>query len=176
MDILNSLRILSLPKWVVVFLAFVIFFMPIFCLWVFYLGFANVKKTEVTVAALALIGSTLPILLASIVLFFSNSGVKSLRNKTDLVLNRYIPKALRLIPDNLQSINDTAHERATVYFNHTSGVFYSDYKINFIDQNKTTNKENKEVELIVRIELNVKRVNFNLYIPKQKVEEFAKTH
>lgn len=174
MDILNNLKILSLPKWVVILLAFLILFLPMFSGWVFFLGANNFSKTEVTVSALGLLGSSFPILLASIILFFSNSGISSLKDKTDKILDVHIYKALAFVPDNLISINDRKQELASVAHNHVKGVFYSDYKISFT--NNITSEEPQKVTMIIRIELNVRRVNFNLYINERTLEKFIKNN
>ncbi len=145
-------------------------------LYIFYLGIENAKTVELTSASIALMGSIFPVLLISIVLFFSNSGIKSLRNKTDAILEKYVPNSLAFVPDNLQSINDVNQEKADIESNHIKGIFYADYKISFIDKGVSTDNIHRKVEMIIRVELNVKRVNFNLYIPKNRIEEFAHTH
>ncbi len=176
MDALNNLKILSLPKWVILFLGFLIFSLPLFSLYMFYLGIENSTAEEITSASIALMGSVFPVLLVSIVLFFSNSGIKSLRNKTDAILSKYIPNSLSFVPDNLQSITDFSQETADIASNHVKGIFYSDYKISFVDDDVCTSDIKRNVEIIIRIEINVKRVNFNLHIPKHKIEAFAKLH
>lgn len=174
MDILNNLKILSLPRWVILLLALLIFAMPIFSSWLFLLGIGNATKVEVSVSALGLLGSSFPILLIGIIVFFSNSGISSLKNKTDEILDKYIVKALAFVPDNLNSISDTHQELADIVHNHRKGIFYGDYKISFTDSDVLGNHH--KAQIIIRIELNVRRVNFNLYIHKQKLNQFIKNN
>ena len=63
MDFFNSIKIISLPKWLIAFMAALISSIFLFSFWLIYVGvILKLNESEITVAAISLIGTILPII------------------------------------------------------------------------------------------------------------------
>jgi hypothetical protein len=96
-----------------------------------------------------------------------HAGVKAIKDHTDRFLIDTIPRTLsriaedaaRFVPLGSRDCSRTKIRFADVEINHCRGDCYADYKLSYTDD------ANRALGLLIRIELHVKRLNFNLYLP-----------
>lgn len=174
MDFLQSFRIVSTPAWVKVTVGCIIIATFIYNIYVAYYGlqYDNLNRIE---AAAYLFGIVFPVLIISIIIAGSRSGEKALRKRTIELLRKDIPNALALIPDNLPPLlplddankNKKNPTKARVFHNHIGNICYSDYRIDI----PYSHDLKKFHRVYIRVEINVRRINFNIMIRDEKIIE-----
>lgn len=166
MDIINSIKIITIPRYVLISLWFGVISLIVFAVFLlldvkhlegfgpFRLGGPNSAQE----AAGQIFGVLIPIVLLAVLLSFSKGGVDSIRVKTKEMLCIHLPKEFSHIPDGAfpnsrrwlehrehESLN-TAHQesirsKAKVYFDYEKDAYYCNYVIKFKPYKTKLNKE-----------------------------------
>jgi hypothetical protein len=118
-------------------------------------------------ASVALFAAIFPLMVVILIATTIHAGVKAIKDHTDRFLVVTLPRALsriaedsaRFVPLGDRDSNRVKTRFADVEVNHCRGDCYADYKLSYTDD------ANRALRLLIRIELNVKRLNFNLYLP-----------
>ena len=120
-------------------------------------------------AAVALFAAIFPLMVVVLIATTIHTGIKAIRDHTDRFLIETIPATLERIPEDVTSFaplrpHYSSASRtcfADIRISHRKGDCFADYEITYPD-------EGRSVSLTIRIELNVRRLNFNLYLPTGK--------
>ncbi|MEO9788553.1 MAG: hypothetical protein ABJF67_13220 [Aurantimonas coralicida] len=167
MELINKVQIATIPHWARVLIGLIILALAVVCGALFFVAMYEGDRSSWVQAAAHLTGVIAPILLFTLCIAAVQSGTLSIAKRTEHTLNSVIPSQLRLIPEsapdfkrwsrNFRSSQDD--RTADVSISHIRGRCYADYEIKYQDD------DGQEITCRIRVELNVHRVNFNLYIP-----------
>lgn len=168
-DLVHWLKMLALPTWVKVALGLIIILilgcaLALMLIGLFAGNFAPTLKIDhesISVAS-AILTISLPVGLVVLALIFGDSGAKKLAALTDSVLKKQIPTAI--------SGNLTGYSRESRYQNveiecNIRGCI-ADYRLTVIDNHANDAAIQRKRHLNFKLELNVKKVNFVVWLPK----------
>lgn len=180
MDLWTQIQFLTIPTWLRIFIVLLTAILFSICLYMFASAFLSPDNPSWMEAGAYLTGVIFPIVLVIVFISGVQSGVPSIQNGLDIFLTQTIPGILAKLPEqptvfhdwndvhkNPNLLNDAPVNVAQVSVSHTKNNCYADYKIDM----KTEDNEN--VSLCIRLEVNVKRVNFNLYLNPDVVSKPA---
>lgn len=141
-----------------------------------YIGYRGLFENEIgwIEASAYLLGILLPILVIGALLLFSSGGIEALQSRTSALLCENLPVFLKQIPDeghrfraaSRPSPGAGSKNLAEVRIAHLRGRCYADYEI--VVPAGDNSPEPKR--FIIRVEVNVRKVNFNLYLPTHRLE------
>lgn len=166
MDIINNIKIITIPRYVLVSLwlgvIFLIFFAVFLLLDVKHLeGFGPLKfggANSAQEAAGQILGVLIPIVLLAVLLSFSKGGVDSIKEKTKQMLCEHLPKEFANIPDSAfptsrswveysdinsieRLIPSSVSPKAKVFFDYEKDAYYCNYVIKFKPYKTKLNSE-----------------------------------
>lgn len=124
------------------------------------------------IAGASLLGVVLPLAVGALVLGTSYGGERSLSERTEEVLTRSVPFALARLPEEagtwhpapVRIRSPRPRLLADVAVNHQRARCHADYRIRLPDG---------RTEMLLRLEINVRRANINILFPLQPGEELA---
>ena len=179
MDFLTQLQFLTVPKWLRNLVIIVTTALILLCFYMFYAALSP-ENTDVSwmEAGAYLTGIVFPITLAIILIAGVQTGVHSIQNKTDRFLTETLPSILKNIPEQNAKFqtytygqdfrsNAISHE-AEIRVSHTKTHCYADYHILF------DHADGYKLDLPIRAEINVKRVNLCIYTDPEKLAKLMK--
>ncbi len=182
MNTFNQIQIIYIPWWArLLILALVIAVVGLAGYLLFEALFNPERDTWVEAAAI-LLAVVFPILIIAIVLGGGAIGDQSIIRRTEHILRDTIPYHLQFIPEEAPKFKDfrkirrspktAENDLAAIQLFHTKGRCYADYRI-------TVPRQDEDLYLRMRVELNVKRVNLNIVFPREsllrKMEEAGAT-
>lgn len=173
MEILRDLKTITLP-WTTKAAAIALLFVAVAVnLAIFGYGWIH-HRNEVIAATLQLFGAMLPVLLVVIVLARADSGVKALQRRTEALFSGVVPDALARIAERPAVFYTPDRRRAPqpastgkVFVNLQRGDCHGDILV-------FTPWEGAWKAMVLRLEVNVLRVNVNLCIPRSLLPATAK--
>lgn len=173
MNISNQVQIIYIPAWVRVLIFILMFFSITVCAFLFYRALLDGDKPDWIAAGAYLLSVVFPILLIVIVVAGSSFGEKSIIKRTEKILVQTIPYHLQFIPEEERSFVNFRNFRkspktvdgqlAEIKVFHSLGRCYADYII-------TTPFEGRVLKLNLRVEMNVKRANINVWFSLNRLE------
>lgn len=170
MEVLQSIKLFSIPTWLKLFIAALLGVLGFVNMALFFMGILNEHREGWVKASVELLSVVLPIFILALVLWKSEAGVESLRRKTEDFFLNLLPSVLgRLTESGAPFFEakpdhelDDLHSGVKVLVNLQKNDCYSDVIILAPDLGGY-------VEVTIRLELNVKKVNFNLCLDEQLV-------
>lgn len=122
-------------------------------------------------AAVALFAAIFPLMVVILIATTVHTGENAIRDHTDRFLVKTIPSILVRIPEEDAAFSAFCPQYrsgqrkrfAKVDVSHRGGDCFADYRISFDDGGR-------QLVLLIRVELNVRRLNFNLYLPVDPLE------
>jgi hypothetical protein len=158
-DLIRWLKMLSLPRWARILLSLVM--LLVMCSGVGLLAWAVVTgKTDLIASSVSVLTIGLPVGLIVVALVFGDGGAEKLRALTTQVLEVEVAAAIR---QNLHSANGNAgYQNPSISI--TSHGCIAEYSI-AIDARQGTNSDNLKVRLDFKLEVNVKKANFVVWLP-----------
>lgn len=172
MDIFQQIRLSYLNRAVKLGISV---FLLLCALLAFYIGYRGLFDNQIgwIEASAYLLGILLPILVIGALLIFSSGGIDALQSRTEVLLRRDLPSFLRQIPDGERAFGDPGSRCPTAPSDALAVVkiaqfakrCYADYEVTLPDvQGKGSRRR-----FYIRVELNVKKANFNLYFPYESL-------
>lgn len=166
MDFLRGLKTITLPWSTKLIVAALLVAAVVLDVGVFFYSIEK-KQEEVTGASLQFIAAVLPIALLTIVLAQADTGVVALQRRTEMFHSRVVAPALLRIAEQASAFYPARKSLrleavalpGQVLLNLRRGECYCDY-LALVPWEGTTRA------LLIRLEVNVMRINFNLCIPK----------
>lgn len=122
-------------------------------------------------AAVALFAAIFPLMVLILIATTVHTGEKAIRDHTDRFLVQTIPSILSRIPEDEAAFaafypryrSGRRTRFAGVEVSHRAGDCFADYRIAF-------EEAGRRLAVLVRVELNVRRLNFNLYLPVEALD------
>lgn len=174
MNISNQVQIIYVPLWVRAVVFLLVFASISICAFLFFRALMDGNKPDWIAAGAYLLGVVLPILLLVIVISGASFGEKSIIKRTEKMLIDTIPYHLQFIPEAKRSFVGFRQFRssskidtdrlAKIQVFHSPGRCYADYII-------TTPFGGQVLELNLRVEMNVKRANINVWFSLKRLNE-----
>ncbi len=158
-DLIRWLKMLALPNWARSILAIIMLLVLFSALGLLFWGLIN-AELEIISSAVAMLTVGLPIGLIVVAIVFGDGGASKLIELTRIVLTQEIPNA---ILQNLASSSGGARYKASEIVPTLSGCI-ADYLLTTSDSARD-DAESKQVSLEFKLELNVKKANFVVWIP-----------
>ncbi|NIZ00340.1 hypothetical protein [Thalassospira lucentensis] len=183
MEILQNIRIIAIPSWVKIIIYILLTVLFVFNIYIGASGVFEHGMKDWAEAATNLMGVLLPIIIISILFSFSHSGIDALKEKTESLLASTLPEYLSRIaeengefydPRTTSIPKDKKQRHSLVTTNLHKNRCYCDYKIKAPDLCQHGNDScdiTHFKEIVVRVELNVRKVNFNLFLEKDNIEK-----
>lgn len=169
----NQIQIIFIPTWVRVAVTVVVLTAAAMCAWLFYAAVAGDGELGWVEAAAYLGGVVFPVLVLLLVVGGGSFGEISIRRKTELLLRRTTPFALRFLPeptrrfvrygDRGRSTPRANRELARVSIAHNRGECVAEYRIDFKDADGANRR------LTLGVEANIKRVNVLIHLDRDRV-------
>ncbi len=178
MDIWTQIQFLTVPKWLRNLVVILTVLLVGICAYMFYYALSNSDDGLNWMEAGAyLTGIVFPVTLIIIFVAGVQTGVESIQKKIDVFLTQTMPDILKHIPEQqagfieydpdgaLESL--PAQQEAKILISHVESHCYADYQIIF------KHPDGSILNLPIRPEINVKRVNLCIYIDPDRVVELA---
>jgi hypothetical protein len=176
-EILQGLRVFSLPSRAKWFLLGLLFFTGAVNTALFVFGILEHSKHEWVKASLELMSVILPFMVLAVVLFFSSSIAEQAKAKTIGFLLRSTPQSLSGLIETAQPFASqvarirTEHietpKTVAVLVRHSPGSCCADYLLAMAGT--PTVESSGDFELFLRLELNVKRLTVNIGVEKARI-------
>lgn len=172
MELLQTIKLFSIPLWVKVIIAILLVLLGTVNTIIFAYGVIDADREDLVKSSIELLSVLLPMFILALLLWKSSAGVDGLKRKTEEFF-------LTLLPDSLSRIHeiDSRFIEATssaalskrklnphVYTNLRKGECYADV-ITFIPDG-----DRKFIELAIRLEINVRRVNLGIYLARDVLD------
>jgi hypothetical protein len=175
LEFLQSLRVFAIPTWVKVLILLVVGFLGLLNTMLFFYDVVYWHNEFIINSTVELLSVDLPFFVIAILIWKSETGIKLLRARTDVVFREIIPNILTHVLDEDGPMTEfhvglkKRHIRppARILIGHVEGDCYSNFAI-LAPENKPP------LVMIFRLEINVRKVNFNLCFPKTRVDELYK--
>jgi hypothetical protein len=174
MDLLSRLNLISIPWTTKAAIVLLLAFLGAVNTWLFFEALWVTPNKDVVVASVQLLSVVLPIFLLALLIARADTGTRALTRRTSAILTQVIPEALRSLIEeqgtfyapsrNGKDRSPRANARTHVSVNHAQGECYTDYRI----ETRAPAGEPGH-RLHIRVELNVRKANFNLYLPRLHV-------
>lgn len=170
MDFFAHLQMMRVPGWarITIYLGFV-------CLMTAcgFLGWQAVRAQAPDswlTAAVALFAAIFPLMVIILVATTIHAGVKSIREETDRFLDDVLPATMTRLPEQKalfrpwdERSGPRERERhAKVEISHCRGDCFADYRISYVE-------DGSPLVFTMRVEMNIRRLNFNLYLPQELI-------
>lgn len=168
MDIINQVRIASIPAYQKVFLFFALLGVFSFNIYIIIMGVLFDSRPHWAEAGAGLIGSLLPIFLVAYILWISNSGIPALKLQTTKLLTETLPKEIKNISD-YKKITAAHIEEPTLEVMHRNSRSDAEYRLKIKANNFNNSKSAQLIDLPFRIELNVRRANISIFLQKNQL-------
>lgn len=177
LELLQGIKLFSIPLWVKAAIIALLAVLGAINTAVFFIGITNEHREGWVKASVELLSVVLPIFILALVLWKSEAGVESLRRKTEEFFLSLLPSVLvRLVEADAVFFEakkghqlEDLHSSARVLVNLQKSDCYSDLVI-------LAPESGGFVEVAMRLEINVKKVNFNLCLDEQLVRERFAEH
>ncbi|MDP2368497.1 hypothetical protein [Rhodoferax sp.] len=158
-DLIRWLKMLALPIWAKLGLALIMLLVLFSALGLLVWGLIQQDRESIS-SAVAMLTVGLPIGLIVVALVFGDGGARKLKSLTQLVLSQEVPEAIR---KNLSACPDGSHlSHAEVH--HSVQGCIADYRV------LTRLGDTRRTALEFKLELNVKKVNFVVWIAVAQTE------
>lgn len=175
MDLLAKLNIFSVPRWVRAGIILLLIFLGLVNTYLFVDGVWLSKDTDLAAASVQLLAVVLPTFIIALLLVQADTGTRALTLRTAQVLRTVVPDALSRLLESPSAFYQPSRQRganphktaASIDINLVEGECYSDYRINAVTQ------DDRAYRIHIRVELNVHKVNFNLYVPRSHLDRPA---
>ena len=172
LELLQGIKLFSIPLWVKAAIIALLAVLGLINTAVFFVGITNEHREGWVKASVELLSVVLPIFILALVLWKSEAGVESLRRKTEEFFLSLLPSVLvRIVEADAVFFEakkdhqlEDLHTAARVLVNLQKSDCYSDVVVLAPDSLGY-------VEVAIRLEINVKKVNFNLCLDEQLVRE-----
>lgn len=178
MDIWTQIQFLTVPKWLRNLVVVMTVLLVGICAYMFYYALSSsgdgVNWME---AGAYLTGIVFPVTLIIIFVAGVQTGVESIQRKIDVFLTQTMPDILKQIPEqqagfteyNPEEPHDSFEttQEARILISHVTNHCYADYQIIF------KHPDGSILNLPIRPEINVKRVNLCIYIDPDRVAELS---
>jgi hypothetical protein len=171
LGLLDSIKLFSIPGWVKLAIVLILIFLGAINTTVFAFGLIFREREDFVKDSIELLSVLLPIFIITLVIWKADIGVEALRRNTEDFLTVLIPSVLKLIPEpDASFIEDRkvglSHRQTgvRVLTNIHKGECCADILI-LVPNNKSF------VEMLIRLEANVKKVNFCLCFDKERLED-----
>ncbi|HZH51998.1 MAG TPA: hypothetical protein VEZ16_08970 [Microvirga sp.] len=170
MEFLRSVRFLSIPGYVKWLLISLLVAIGVLNTALFTWGILDANRESWVEASLGLLGVVLPLFMLTVVIAKSDVGSEAVTRNTENVLLTVIPEVLYRIlerenkffkPEKKKKLEQPPPSPVKVLVNLVKGECYSDYIIG-VPWNKGADPCYKLI--IMRLEINVRRINFNMYV------------
>lgn len=123
-------------------------------------------------AAFGLFAAIFPLMIVILIASTIHTGVKAIREQTDHFLIGTVPSILARLPEcettfmpHGAKFRSAARVRfAAVEISHKAGDCFADYRLQ-------VDRSGRPQKIRIRIELNVHRMNFNLYLPIDRIDQ-----
>lgn len=168
MDLLAKLRFTNIPSWSKYLLFAMLIIIGLVNSMVFFVGLASLRDPWVQ-ASIQFLSVFLPVFIIVYVALHIQSGEAALLNSIKRIYLKTLPLALTQI-DEAQSpfyptggkvrAKNAPTSKITVETNYLPGQIDADFLINLSSSRR----------LIIRLEINFRRINFNLYLTRSQVE------
>ncbi|MCY0146566.1 hypothetical protein OEG84_02235 [Hoeflea sp. G2-23] len=172
MNISNQVQIIYVPYWVRLVVFLLMFSSISICGYLFFRALADGDKPDWIAAGAYLLGVVFPILLLVIVVAGASFGERSIVKRTEKMLVKTIPYHLQFLPEEKRTFVDfrrhkkspktKSGELAKIQVFHSLGRCYADYIID-------TPFDGATLRLELRVEMNVKRANINVWFSLDKL-------
>jgi hypothetical protein len=178
MELLQGIKLFSVPLWVKILILILLGVLGLVNTTLFFTGLLYQNHESWVKSSIDLLGVVLPIFIIMLVIWKSETGVDSLRRKTEDFLMDLLPSALGKIVEVNAPFFEVGADReladhptkARIFINLLKNDCYSDFVILAPDPVGF-------VEIVIRLEINVKKVNFNLCLDEALAgERFAEEH
>lgn len=179
MEILQSIKILSVPRWVKAFIFILLFTVGIINTIVFFFGIFEWNGDELIKVSIELLGVILPIIIVALLVSHSSTGVDALRRKTEEFFLSVLPETLSGIHEIRSKFYQASSsvelkERTRnpyIFTNLQKGECYADV-ITYLPHGN-----DHHLKLMIRLEINVRKINFNLILDKNIItSQYSLSH
>jgi hypothetical protein len=169
MDLLAKLRFTNIPSWSKYLLFSMLIVIGMVNSLVFFVGLTSLRDTWVQ-ASIQFLSVFLPVFTIVYVALHIQSGEAALLNSIKRIYLKTLPLALAQIDeadapfystDGSVRIKKAGKSKITVETNYLAGQIDGDFRINLSPSR----------HLIIRLEINFRRINFDLYLTKSQVEK-----
>lgn len=178
MDIWTQIQFLTVPKWLRNLVVIMTILLVGICAYMFYYALTySGDGLNWMEAGAYLTGIVFPITLIIIFVAGVQTGVESIQKKIDVFLMKTMPDILRKIPEqqagfiefNSEESQDSfpSRQEAKILISHVENHCYADYQIIF------KHPDGYMMNLPIRPEVNVKRVNLCIYVDPDHIAKLA---
>ncbi len=193
MELLEQVRIATIPAWTKLLIGVFLALLMGVTGYVGFEGLFGESKEEWVESGAFLLGTLLPISLLALIAWVSKTGISALHKQTTSILTKVLPDVLQHLTDyptdqyvevshgrpklidHVRSIISPTRSARTerqvgLRLHHQPGRCDADYIMTFLEKNLGGQSLNAPAlrELYFRVELNVRRVNINFYVPKDR--------
>ena len=179
MEFLQNIKLFSVPRWLQVLIVIFLLSIMVANFYVAIVGLSDTNRYSWVQAATNLLGVLLPIFLVVLILAFSQGGINALKAKTEELMIDVVPKALSFISepgpnfDRPSSGKKPSHDNrdATITPSFQKGSCVCEYKLCIPMLQDSSQENDSQVwhKMYIRLEINVKKVNCILYLPRQNI-------
>lgn len=164
-ELIRWLKMLALPAWARFTLASIMLLILVSALGLLLWGLRYGERESIS-TAVAMLTVGLPVGLIVVALVFGDGGARKLKALTQLVLTKEVPEA---ILENLSAHADQSRYTQAHIKTKIRGCI-ADYTFSVNDEFCRNDKDNHSVTLEFKLELNVKKVNFVVWVPEMMDE------
>jgi hypothetical protein len=165
-DFFTRLRLITIPSWSKYFFFLMLIAIGLLNTAVFVYGVWSGKDTLVEVT-LRLLAVLLPIFTIFYIIIYVRTGEASILRNVEFLFTNTVPHVLAQIEDEDFSFYspakaklETRKARISILTNYRRGEIYADFMVLF-------KKDNRKI--LIRLETNYRRINFNLYLSLQTI-------
>ena len=159
-ELIRWLKMLALPAWARFVLASIMLLILLSALGLLFWGLRHGEHESIS-SAVAMLTVGLPVGLIVVALVFGDGGARKLKALTQLVLSKEIPAA---ILENLSASADESRYTHAEIKTKIRGCI-ADYAFSVNDRYRPNDKAGHSETLEFKLELNVKKVNFVVWVP-----------
>lgn len=190
MEFFRNIRMVSVPLWLKTLLLLFLFVLLGVNIYVGAQGLLVTEKKDWVEAAADLLGVLLPIFLIAVLMAFTASGVAALQAKTEEILVKLVPTALRQIgsasPLSSSHFYDPTEKdrpklsrlNPSLHISHRKGNCWSEYRLRIPSLTSDQDQQDAAIrrEVYIQLQINVKKMNFLLYILRDTARRLLADH
>ncbi len=181
MEFLNAIKILTVPTWVKWTIVLLVAFVGVTNATLFFVGLLDLHRLEWVKASIELMAVALPIFIVALLVTKSDAGERSLVQSTESVLTRVLPEVLSKVVEGNQSFFDPSRIKPSrrtdnltkVLVSYSRGDCHSDYVLTvpWAARGGAENGDDRLKKLVLRVEINVYKVNIDLWIRRDLIQK-----
>lgn len=178
MDAFSKIQMIFVPIWLKAALAALVVGSFAASALIFYWGVALEPRDDWVAAAASLATVVFPTLVLFLLVSGSSFGERSIIEKTERLLTRTLPDALRSTPETSGGFTPAREHapwrsaavgpKAEIAIRHVPGRCYADYRVRYPDDVGAMK------EITLRVEVNVRRINLIIMIEEERLARFER--